>query len=656
MKLNVKFHLIVALAIIQIAFLSFVEVYSSNKLQNIEQFRFVQTKVEKDLCEMSSFLNRLENQGMNLQSAYKKFYDLNKDFNLQYQYIQTRKIKKSLEEAVIKIQKNIENYLLFTQQTDKILQELAFYSYQESSINSFNSIGITSAYMNESENPDYVYAYEKLLGIRELKNEYAGETEAIISVLDKNNETITAYIESFKNRFIIQTIILSVISSIIIAVLISLVTGKIARRIISIRDMTTILAQKDFTTSLDPNGSKEMVELMQNINQMVNLINGFFVVVKTTASKAISSGYSINDSANSTAAASAQIDSNVELINQQFESIAQSVSTAVSAISQMDFHVETLVENNQKQTSFISDSKNSVEQVVDTLSSISSMAVNRTSSVVEMKNLVEAGDEKISMTVNILKNIIQQLDRIKEVVTIIDNVAEQTNLLSMNAAIESAHAGEAGKGFAVVAEEIRNLAEETSENASQIGKVISDIIDYVHNADVSSTAAAMSFKEISSHAGSVIDSFKEITEGIQKIDNQMQQIKDKSDDSYKMAEEISCYCGELSEKQKLVSSEVDSVNLLFNHAADSLKQIKAGTGDIVNRMKEVSLASRESFKNMTDLENILEDFKTRDEVEQAVAKVDEEVVITNIVSKELQENPDNSKDLGEEISLDEFFN
>ena len=156
----------------------------------------------------------------------------------------------------------------------------------------------------------------------------------------------------------------------------------------------------------------------------------------------------------------------------------------------------------------------------------------------EMHAYVADGDEKISATNEILGKIAQQLDEVYEVVTIINNVAEQTNLLSMNAAIESAHAGEAGKGFGVVAEEIRSLAEETSENADKISKVVNAIVVAVENANESSQAAFDAFEKVSNHADQIIGALQEISGGIGKIDNQMQQIKDRSDETSTAADEM----------------------------------------------------------------------------------------------------------------------
>ena len=434
------------------------------------------------------------------------------------------------------------------------------------------------------------------------------------------------------SSLILALFAVSLASSAFFIVLICKVLGKIS----ILQDVTEDLANKDFTVDLEPSGSVEINNLMTNLNQMIGQLNDFFVIVKTTTSKAISSGYSINDSANSTAAATAEIDSHIEKINQQFDTITQIVKSTVAVITEMNIHVDTLVQNNNDQTVAIEDSNNAVNEVVNTLEFINEMANSRSKGAEEMYDLVADGDEKISSTTGILAQITSQLEEIKEVVTIINSVAEQTNLLSMNAAIESAHAGEAGKGFAVVAEEIRTLAEETADNAKRIAKAIGAIVSSVNEANITSSEASVAFSKVSAHSKVVIQSFKDITNGIGKIDSQMHQIKQKSGVTASAADKINSYCSDLANRQKDISDQVDSMNDQFVQAMLAIRQIKQGTENIVERMKVVSSSSKESYKNMTELENVLEGFKTKSEVEEAISAADSENTIETIISPELE--------------------
>ena len=280
------------------------------------------------------------------------------------------------------------------------------------------------------------------------------------------------------------------------------------------------------------------------------------------------------------------------------------------------------------------------------------MATERCRSAEEMHDFVADGDEKITSTANMLSLITQQLGEIHDVVTIINNVANQTNLLSMNAAIESAHAGEAGRGFSVVAEEIRKLAEETAKNAKRIKTVVNNIVSSVSEANKASADASNAFAKVSLHADQVINSLKEITERINNIGSQMDNIRSKNDETAVAAEKISSFCGELAEKQQSVSADVDYMNSLFLETRKDINQIKKDTGDIVTRIRVVSDTSKESYKNMTDLENILEQFKTNSEVEEAVSQADAENTITTIISPELESTAELFTSSEENKSLD----
>ena len=116
----------------------------------------------------------------------------------------------------------------------------------------------------------------------------------------------------------------------------------------------------------------------------------------------------------------------------------------------------------------------------------------------------------------------------------------------------------------------------------------------------------------------------------------MHQIKQKSGVTASAADKINSYCSDLANRQKDISDQVDSMNDQFVQAMLAIRQIKQGTENIVERMKVVSSSSKESYKNMTELENVLEGFKTKSEVEEAISAADSENTIETIISPELE--------------------
>ena len=656
MKLSHKFSIIVLLTILEIFVLTFMSLNGSKKMQEMKNLQYVQASTETQLSELINYLNRLDFWAFTAQNAYRDWEEKASELNDNFESLGNSKI---LKEFSPEFRENIDALMnlwyLFKARFTEIegfLQEIESFKFPMGYTTSFDTDGIRATAEKYPEEEDL----QAILSDVEFIHEQMPAILKAENTLKKLNNTcgydIVAQIEVEEGRFQLTLIITAILSSLILALTIAFVTGNISKRIVKLRDMTKTLADKDFTVSIKPDGSSEMTSLMENINNMVEEINNFFIIVKTTASKAISSGYSITDSANSTAAATNGIDSSIENITQEFEKISSAVSKAIMTISEMNNHIDTLVTHNSTQVVAIEDSNKSFDEAANTLQYINSMATERCRSAEEMHDFVADGDEKITSTANMLSLITQQLGEIHDVVTIINNVANQTNLLSMNAAIESAHAGEAGRGFSVVAEEIRKLAEETAKNAKRIKTVVNNIVSSVSEANKASADASNAFAKVSLHADQVINSLKEITERINNIGSQMDNIRTKNDETAVAAEKISSFCGELAEKQQSVSADVDYMNSLFLETRKDINQIKKDTGDIVTRIRVVSDTSKESYKNMTDLENILEQFKTNSEVEEAVSQADAENTITTIISPELESTAELFASSEENKSLD----
>jgi|UniRef100_UPI002625BC33 hemerythrin-like metal-binding protein len=129
------------------------------------------------------------------------------------------------------------------------------------------------------------------------------------------------------------------------------------------------------------------------------------------------------------------------------------------------------------------------------------------------------------------------VDDVLSLITVINEIASQTNLLSMNAAIEAAHAGDAGKGFAVVAQEIRSLAESTGQNALSISQTLNKLVEQINRAGTISLESGKSFEEIEKGAGTVASAFSEIHENTESLLISSQQLSQNTRDLQEIAAE-----------------------------------------------------------------------------------------------------------------------
>ena len=437
--------------------------------------------------------------------------------------------------------------------------------------------------------------------------EYGGVSK-IASYATMKTTDWTVIISAPKNEFIgaVNTLRIAILITSISILLISLVIVYLialvkVRPIQNSIPLLAKIADGDFTVRLPVHGNNEITTMFEHLNETISKIGSSIKSVGDGSKVMQSIGDELSSNMTETASAINEITSNIDGVKQQTMNQAASVTETSSTVEEIIRTIEQLNGSIETQAASVTQSSASIEEMVANIASIT-QSLEKSDNMVKMLSTATSEGKTTLLTSNtVTQKIADESGGLIEASSVIQNIASQTNLLAMNAAIEAAHAGESGKGFAVVADEIRKLAEESSVQGKTITDTLKKLSDDINGLSESSKVVEEKFNAIFQLAENVHGMSAELTAAMREQENGSREVLAAIKNINSVTVEVKNGSEEMLIGGKGVAREMQKLDSLTAVIKDSMNEMSAGVSQInnaVNEVNELAMKNKQSIEGL----------------------------------------------------------
>ncbi|MEW9496105.1 methyl-accepting chemotaxis protein [Bacillus altitudinis] len=494
-----------------------------------------------------------------------------------YVVVQDRKVSQNIEDTYVDINKKTGDALKLStvKQAKKLLEKISQKNelYYESTKRLFISLNTN----NQKE-----FNTRLSQELQPIEQEIHTFTKEFAQTQLKQRDQKISQLNEESNQLLLTLILVS--AAIIVGFLVigTRFVHRMTKPIVSVTHAARRMADGDLTLEeIEVTSKNEIGQLGTAFNQMTAHLRQLILQVQNGSRQLADSAAQFEETISQTISASEQTSSSIEQVSEASREQSDAVGKVASAIQE----VSTGMHNAAEHTSDVSGNSISVTEKAEEGASLIQQFVKQMSSI----------KESVNEHHSTMANVQVQFTGIQDLLGNIHAIADQTNLLALNAAIEAARAGEHGRGFAVVADEVRKLAEESSQLTDQISQLLANV-----NKDTERSSQSMTKVERDVAEGVKVSqlseqSFQEILESIRDISMKAEELSATTEQISASTEEISQTIGVIEEGAKRNSEETEYMSAAVEESLAANEEMKAAAEDLKSLSQSLK-TSISSFK------------------------------------------------------------
>lgn len=358
----------------------------------------------------------------------------------------------------------------------------------------------------------------------------------------------------------------------------------------------------DLTRTITVSGKSEVTLLAESFNTFLAKLRALVSQIKETAHTGYKIGTNIYEQSNATSQTLLTAQNNFDETKKKLDELTVLLQQFSRTVRNIGENSEVLNKNLVTQTKESEAAMEKIDITIKSLAQLAKVALEKKKVSDNLNANASVAIKTVEQLVNGVKEIALDAEKIKNFNEIINDIAERTNLLAMNAAIEAAHAGDKGRGFAVVADEIRKLAEEAGKNASLIQNEISGILSRIEHAITDSADANTSIQELARGTSEMAEAMNSMIGSVRQSAQQTGSISDVFEKLKHAAGESMHDVSEISENSQLLLAENEKNETLIANMITVLEDFIQTSEAMLQSITAISKLGKENIEALTYLE------------------------------------------------------